>query len=206
MSLSLEVRERCIEAMRQCTRDNVNELATQAVTETKLGNVKDKIAKNLLCANKTPGMELLKPQAWTGDHGLMLMERAPFGVIGSITPTTNATETIINNGIAMVAGGNASVAALYALALTGSCRAFGIELPFATILFVNICVSYVVGLVPVPGSVGVAEAGLAAGLTAAGADPTVAVAAALLHRLITAWFPPLPGWLAMRYLERQGDI
>jgi acyl-CoA reductase-like NAD-dependent aldehyde dehydrogenase len=109
VSLSLEVRERCIEAMRQCTRDNVNELATQAVTETKLGNVKDKIAKNLLCANKTPGMELLRPQAWTGDHGLMLMERAPFGVIGAITPTTNATETIINNGIAMVAGGNSVV-------------------------------------------------------------------------------------------------
>lgn len=107
--LDIETREKVIEAMRQCCRDNVNELASMAVTETKLGNVKDKIVKNLLCANKTPGMEILQPKAWSGDHGLMLMERAPFGVIGAITPSTNATETIINNGVAMVAGGNAVV-------------------------------------------------------------------------------------------------
>lgn len=107
--LEVETREKVIEAMRQCTRDNVNELSRMAVEETKLGNVKDKIQKNLLCANKTPGMEILRPWAQTGDHGLVLVERAPFGVIGAITPSTNATETIINNGVAMVAGGNSVV-------------------------------------------------------------------------------------------------
>ena len=79
------------------------------VAETGLGNVKDKIVKNLLCANKTPGLEILRPIAHSGDHGLMLTERAPFGVIGAITPSTNPTETIINNGISMVAGGNSVV-------------------------------------------------------------------------------------------------
>lgn len=107
--LDVETREKVIEAMRQCTRDNVNDLSRMAVEETKLGNVADKVKKNLLCANKTPGMEILRAQAWSGDHGLMVMERAPFGVIGAITPSTNATETIINNGVAMVAGGNAVV-------------------------------------------------------------------------------------------------
>jgi acyl-CoA reductase-like NAD-dependent aldehyde dehydrogenase len=107
--LDVETREKAIEAMRQCTRDNVNDLARMAVEETRLGNVPDKVKKNLLCANKTPGMEILRAQAFTGDHGLMLLERAPFGVIGAITPSTNATETIINNGVAMVAGGNAVV-------------------------------------------------------------------------------------------------
>jgi acyl-CoA reductase-like NAD-dependent aldehyde dehydrogenase len=107
--LDVETREKVIEAMRQCTRDNVNDLSRMAVEETKLGNVADKVKKNLLCANKTPGMEILRAQAWSGDHGLKLMERAPFGVIGAITPSTNATETIINNGVAMVAGGNAVV-------------------------------------------------------------------------------------------------
>lgn len=53
--LDVEVREKVIEAMRQCTRDNVNDLARMAVEETKLGNVPDKVKKNLLCANKTPG-------------------------------------------------------------------------------------------------------------------------------------------------------
>ncbi|MFO0628698.1 MAG: aldehyde dehydrogenase family protein [Polyangiales bacterium] len=51
----------------------------------------------------------LEPVAASGDHGLMVMERAPYGVIASITPCTNPTETIINNGIGMVAGGNAVV-------------------------------------------------------------------------------------------------
>lgn len=105
----VETRDRVIEAMRQVTRQNAESLARMAVEETKLGNVKDKIQKNLLCANKTPGTEILRPQAFSGDHGLSLLERAPFGVIGSITPTTNPTETIICNGIGMIAGGNTVV-------------------------------------------------------------------------------------------------
>ncbi len=105
----IEARERVIEAMRQCTRELAPELSRLAVEETKLGNIADKVKKNLLCANKTPGLEILRPQAYSGDYGLMVLERAPFGVIGAITPSTNATETIINNGIAMVAGGNAVV-------------------------------------------------------------------------------------------------
>ncbi|MFZ5469448.1 MAG: aldehyde dehydrogenase family protein [Myxococcota bacterium] len=105
----LETRDRVIEAMRETTRRHAEELARLAVEETKLGNVKDKIQKNLLCANKTPGTEILKPVAFSGDHGLTITERAPFGVIGAITPSTNPTETIINNGIGMVAGGNAVV-------------------------------------------------------------------------------------------------
>jgi len=105
----VETRERVIEAMRETSRRVADEISHMAVAETGLGNVKDKIQKNLLVANKTPGMEILKPIAVSGDHGLMLLERAPFGVIGAITPSTNATETIINNGIGMVAGGNAVV-------------------------------------------------------------------------------------------------
>src|ERR1700737_1243962 len=102
----LETRDRVIEAMRETTRRHAEELAQLALDETGLGNVKDKILKNLLCANRTPGTEILKPLSFTGDHGLTLQERAPFGVIGTITPSTNPTETIINNGIGMVAGGN----------------------------------------------------------------------------------------------------
>lgn len=106
---SLERRNLVIEAMREVTRRLAPELSEMAVQETGLGNVKDKIQKNLLCANKTPGTEILRPAAFSGDHGLMITERAPFGVIGSITPTTNPTETIINNAIGMVAGGNSVV-------------------------------------------------------------------------------------------------
>ncbi len=105
----LSTREKVISAMREVTRQHVEELAHQAVEETGLGNAADKIRKNLLCADRTPGTEILRPVAFSGDHGLTLTERAPFGVIGAISPSTNPTETLINNGISMVAGGNAVV-------------------------------------------------------------------------------------------------
>ena len=89
--------------------EHVRELAEYAVAETGLGRVDDKIKKNTLVATKTPGTEILRPITYSGDYGLMVTERAPYGVFGAITPTTNPTETIICNGIGMLAGGNAVV-------------------------------------------------------------------------------------------------
>jgi aldehyde dehydrogenase len=74
-----------------------------------MGRYEDKIEKNLLVAEKTPGTEDLRPLAYTGDRGLTLVEHAPYGVIGGITPSTNPTSTIICNSIGMVAAGNAVV-------------------------------------------------------------------------------------------------
>jgi acyl-CoA reductase-like NAD-dependent aldehyde dehydrogenase len=105
----LEARRRWVEVMREAARKLVPALARYAVEETGYGRVEDKLKKNTLCIEKTPGTEALQPIAWSGDDGLTLTERAGYGVIGSITPTTNPTETIINNGIGMVAGGNAVV-------------------------------------------------------------------------------------------------
>jgi len=108
-STPLSTRERIVAAMRKATLDNLRPLAEYAVAETGLGRVEDKLKKNELCATKTPGPEILRPIAFTGDHGLCILDRASYGVIGSITPTTNPTETIVNNGIGMIAGGNAVV-------------------------------------------------------------------------------------------------
>jgi hypothetical protein len=47
------------------------------VARDRLGG-EDKIEKNLVNANKTPGIEDLEPIAWSGDHGPTLLERAPF--------------------------------------------------------------------------------------------------------------------------------
>ena len=109
MRLSLEVRANAIQAIRDVAVANAPELARKAHEETRMGRVEDKIAKNRLAALKTPGIEILQPKAQTGDYGLTLTERAPYGVICSITPSTNPTETIINNAIGMIAGGNAVV-------------------------------------------------------------------------------------------------
>jgi aldehyde dehydrogenase len=107
--LPLARREDIIRHMRQAARDNAQVLAYEAWQETGMGRYEDKIEKNLLVADKTPGPEILQPLAWSGDRGLTLTERAPYGVIASITPSTNPTSTIINNAIGMVSAGNAAV-------------------------------------------------------------------------------------------------
>jgi len=98
-----------VEAMRKAVLSNNEKLSQYAVDETGLGRFEDKLSKNRLVAEKTPGPEILQTVAFTGDHGLMLTERAPYGVILAITPTTNPTETILCNAIGMVAAGNAVV-------------------------------------------------------------------------------------------------
>ena len=108
-AMGLERRFRVVEAMRERMLEKGEYLARAAHAETGLGRVADKILKNRLVTIKTPGPEDLEPQVVTGDQGQMLTEYAPFGVIASITPTTNPTSTIINNTIAMVAAGNAVV-------------------------------------------------------------------------------------------------
>ena len=107
--LPLELREAMISQIRRISRENAQVLAYQAWQETGFGRYEDKIQKNLLNANKTPGTEILMPTSWTGDRGLTLVEWAPFGVIGAIIPSTNPTSTVICNAIAMVAAGNAVV-------------------------------------------------------------------------------------------------
>jgi acyl-CoA reductase-like NAD-dependent aldehyde dehydrogenase len=103
------LRARMIAAMREVTARHLVELSNYAVEETGLGRAEDKIGKNRLVMEKTPGVEILRPVAFTGDDGLTLTERAPYGVILAVTPTTNPTETVLCNAIGMVAGGNAVV-------------------------------------------------------------------------------------------------
>jgi acyl-CoA reductase-like NAD-dependent aldehyde dehydrogenase len=105
----LALRARMIAAMRETARRHIEQLAAYAVEETGLGRYEDKLGKNALVIDKTPGLEILRPVAVTGDDGLMLTERAPYGVFLAVTPTTNPTETVICNAIGMIAGGNAVV-------------------------------------------------------------------------------------------------
>ena len=97
-------------------------LARDSHAETGLGRWQDKLIKNQLVARKTPGTEDLVPVATTGDRGLTLMERAPFGVIASITPSTNPTSTIICNTIGMLAAGNSVVFNVHPMAKRVSIR------------------------------------------------------------------------------------
>jgi propionaldehyde dehydrogenase len=109
VALPLGTRKRITDAMRRTVLDNNESLSRDAVEETGLGNVSDKVIKNRLAATKTPGPEDVEPSAWSDENGLTLMERAPYGVLGAITPCTNPISTIISNGIGMISAGNSVV-------------------------------------------------------------------------------------------------
>ncbi|MFA6409048.1 MAG: aldehyde dehydrogenase family protein [Gammaproteobacteria bacterium] len=104
--VSVEQRNKIIGAIREACLENLENFAKLALDETGLGRYADKIKKNEVAIVKTPGVEDLSPIAFTGDNGLTLLELAPYGVIGAITPCTNPSETIICNTIGMIAGGN----------------------------------------------------------------------------------------------------
>ena len=108
-NLDLGQRANVIASMRQAMRENATALAKAAYDETGYGRFEDKILKNELVIEKTPGTEDLPPRAFTGDHGLTLIEQAPYGILGAITPTTNPTSSIICNAIGMLAAGNVVV-------------------------------------------------------------------------------------------------
>ncbi len=118
--LSVERREKIILSIRKKMIEYAERLAVAAFKETGLGRPEDKFKKNILVAEKTPGIEILKADAVTGDHGLTLVERAPYGVIGAITPSTNPTSTIICNSIGMIAAGNTVVFNAHPSAKTSS--------------------------------------------------------------------------------------
>ncbi len=108
-AMSVAERERLITAIRALIREEAPTMAAIGVSETKMGRVDHKTAKHLLVADKTPGTEDITPAVRTGDYGLTLTEQAPFGVVGSITPSTNPSETVLCNSIGMIAAGNGVV-------------------------------------------------------------------------------------------------
>jgi len=59
------------------------------------------------------------------------------------------------------------------------------------------------GASPSPGGMGVVEAGLILGLTAAGVAEADATAAVFIQRLFTSYLPPIWGWPALVWMRRR---
>ncbi len=91
----------------------------------------------------------------------------------------------------------------YCLCLVASVRAFSDNLTVAAISFVYLAGSTLGQAAPTPGGLGVVEAAIAAGLTAAGMESGPAVSATLLFRFMTFWLPTVPGWFSFRDLTRR---
>jgi propionaldehyde dehydrogenase len=109
MKMTLADRGRVIDAIREKTRANMEYLSRIELEETGMGRFSHKVAKHRLTIEKTPGLEDIAPEVKSGDDGLTLIERRPFGVAGCILPSTAPSCTAIHNSICMIAAGNGAV-------------------------------------------------------------------------------------------------
>jgi aldehyde dehydrogenase len=105
---SLADRAKAIACVYRICDEQAEELGRLELEETKIGRLDHKIEK-LKIVKLVPGIEFLKCDATSGDHGLTVTEYAPFGVIGAITPVTHSLPTLAGNVVSMVSGGNTVV-------------------------------------------------------------------------------------------------
>lgn len=106
---SFEERKRVTDKIIEHISGFIEELSRLELEETGYGRYEDKIIKHENALYQTPSVEEIIPKMVTDDNGVALFEYAPYGVIGALTPSTNPSETVINNSILMLAAGNTVV-------------------------------------------------------------------------------------------------
>jgi aldehyde dehydrogenase len=102
-------RKKAIGAIRRMCAQNAKPWGELEFAETKIGRLEAKIEKLRICADLVPGVEMLERTAFSGDFGLTVIDFAPWGVIGAVTPATHSVPTLTGNAINMIAAGNAVV-------------------------------------------------------------------------------------------------
>jgi undecaprenyl-diphosphatase len=126
-----------------------------------------------------------------------------------VPPTRNALVTVWTavrspRRVAQLLGGNALNAILYACVYMACIWAFGGSINFWTLLALNIFISTIASLIPVPGgNTAVSSVGMSGALVAAGLSTEVAVAAVLMDQLVASFIPAVPGWFATNDLLKR---
>jgi aldehyde dehydrogenase len=122
----LDDRKKAIDCIRTICRDQAAALGREELEETKIGRLEHKIEKLIVCADRVPGVEALRTDAFSGGYGVSLVEYTPFGVIGAITPVTHSLPTLAGNCINMLAAGNSLVCNPHPSAARIACK--GVQL------------------------------------------------------------------------------
>jgi aldehyde dehydrogenase len=104
----MAARRKAVHIVKTLAEANAAEWGRIELDETKIGRLDHKI-EQLQIIKDVPGVEWLRPDGRSGDHGIMLEEYTPFGVIGAITPSTHSIPTLSGNIVNIVAAGNAVV-------------------------------------------------------------------------------------------------
>src|SRR5256714_6674459 len=85
---TIEDRKRVIDHIRRISIEQCVELGTMEMHETKIGRLEHKIEKLKTLGEKTPGVEFMRSEVFSGDHGLAVIEHAPVGEVRALTPVT----------------------------------------------------------------------------------------------------------------------
>jgi len=101
-------RVKIVEIVKAMAESNAEAWGKLELDETKIGRLDHKIEK-LKIIKLVPGVEWLRPDARSGDHGITLEEYTPFGVVGAVTPSTHSIPTLSGNIVNICAAGNAVV-------------------------------------------------------------------------------------------------
>ncbi len=103
----MTARKKAIAVIRKLCVQKAKEWGEIEFNETKIGRLDHKIEKLSICGELVPGVEMIDRMAFSGDSGLTVIDYAPWGVIGAITPSTHSVPTLTGNAINMIAAGNA---------------------------------------------------------------------------------------------------
>ena len=105
--------------------------------------------------------------------------------------------------LVLLAGGAVGRDLLIAMAMSVSLRAFDDHLRLPVLIVVITLAGIIGGASPSPGGMGVVEAGLILGLTAAGIGEADATAAVFVQRLFTSYLPPVWGWITLVWMRKR---
>ena len=132
--------------------------------------------------------------------------RHPRAVVPAVTRAARRCGCDQDAGkLALLIGGNVAAQCFYAGSLLACLAVFGESVNFWTLLALNIGISVIASLVPIPGGgTAVSAIGLAGMLTAFGVPESATAAAVLAHQLAVSHVPAIPGWFATRGLLRRG--
>ncbi|WP_019529894.1 aldehyde dehydrogenase family protein [Dasania marina] len=113
-TFSQEQVDEIVRAIGKVIYDNAEELARNAVAETRMGNVEDKLVKKLgksrAIWNSLKGKRSIGVIEERDEDGLVKIAK-PVGVVGAVTPTTNPVVTPMCNAMFALKGGNAIIIA-----------------------------------------------------------------------------------------------
>ena len=105
--------------------------------------------------------------------------------------------------LVLLVGGSFGQELFVAMALSVSLRAFDDHLRLPVLIVVITLAAMIGGIAPSPGGMGVVEAGLILGLTAAGVSEADATAAVFIQRLFTSYLPPIWGWATLVWMRKR---